>query len=333
MSHITNFEDIQKMDSTDTIYHSVVSDMEPGVVYTIDPGKGYTNRMNRTTMRLNRQLKMSMACNIIIGILFLAVCVFSFIKFNELNESFEKLSKQYNEIIIARTNAVSAKTIVYDKLESYYAHPIEINVDEYSSEEINVEDDDESDEGVLFIDESLISEEINLEQDSNVEEEEVEEEEVVVPEMFDFIPLDGNLKEYIYTSAINANIPAEVIFSLAWKESIYDADASSGTNDHGLFQINECNFDKLSKIYGYTYSEFCKKIYDPYLNTDCAILILTECRDKYNNDNWHHVLMRYNMGPSGTNELFKKGIYSSKYTRALLAYAKDNFNFTDIELH
>lgn len=155
---------------------------------------------------------------------------------------------------------------------------------------------------------------------------------IELPEKFDTVPLDDAVKAYIYTSAIEANIPPELMFSLAWKESNFNPAAVSASNDHGLFQINKGNFKSLAQIFDCDYDAFCEKIYDPYFNTDCSIYMLARYRNNYINDNWHHVLMHYNMGPSRATELFNQGIYSSYYSRAILSYAKDNFGFTNIEI-
>ena len=150
--------------------------------------------------------------------------------------------------------------------------------------------------------------------------------------MYDYIPLDNELKEYIYWSAVDAGIPPEILFSLAWKESLFKPHVVSKTNDHGLFQMNVINFPRFAKIYGCSEDEFAEMIYDPYISTDCAVRILTELRDNYSNDDWHQVLMRYNLGPTGASRKFKKGIYSTSYTRSIMEYAETKFGFTDIML-
>jgi hypothetical protein len=151
-----------------------------------------------------------------------------------------------------------------------------------------------------------------------------------VPEKFNSVPLDNELKKYIYKSAVDAKIPVEIMFAMAWKESTFNPNAKSSTDDHGLFQINRINFERMAAKFGYTYEEICNKIYDPYVNTDCAVSIIKEYRDNYTNDNWHHVLMRYNMGPGKATSLFNSGVYSSQYSRAIISYAKNNFGFNDI---
>lgn len=151
-------------------------------------------------------------------------------------------------------------------------------------------------------------------------------------EMFDKVPLGDDLIEFIYNSAIENDIPPEIMFALAKVESSYDEHAVSKTNDHGLFQINTCNFKSLAAKLGYTYDELCDKIYDPFVNTKCAIYMLLEFRDKYASDNWHIVLMRYNMGPSGAKKQFDNGVYSTKYTRKIVEYAQSLFGLTDITI-
>lgn len=278
---------------------------EPGSVYTANLETQITfARLRRKNIQLKKQLRFIRICAVILWFMFIGVCVFSCIVFNEYSRKFDDLSKAYEEIIDAQTNNTNKDLINHiNPTTPSNPHSTKDNAD------------------------SIVNNSTNTNENS---EDEVKE--FTFPEMFDFIPLDDELKEYIYTSAIEANIPAEVVFSLAWTESTYRPNVESTTSDHGLFQINEINFERFAEKYGYTYEEFCKKIYDPYVNTDCMIIILTECRDYYNNDNWHHVLMRYNLGPGRTNELFSEGIYSSSHSRTVLNYAEETFGFTDIEL-
>ena len=113
---------------------------------------------------------------------------------------------------------------------------------------------------------------------------------------------------------------------------MYDAEIVSKSDDHGLFQINRFNFKHLAEKLGVTLEEFQKMIYDPYVNTDCMIIILTECRDNYSNQNWHHVLMRYNLGPTNASKSFAEGVYSTWYSQTILDYAEEEFGLTDNEI-
>ena len=295
--------------------------MKPGVMYSINlRSQTEDDLRNRISQLVDRNDKLRhrnadladklRAAKMIMFILFaafIAVTLFACCMLNSFSQKFNELSEKYKQIIASQGDIYTQNEIINDVMSE--VHPLIPSIPFINN----------------ATEETTGSEDVTEEVNETVKE-------YTFPEMFDFIPLDDDLKEYIYTSAINANIPAEVVFSLAWKETTYRPHLKSSTNDHGLFQINEINFEYLAKKLGYTYEEFCEKIYDPYVNTDCMIIILTECRDYYNNDNWHHVLMRYNMGPGRTNELFKEGIYSSKYSRALLEYAAETFGFTDIEL-
>ena len=309
------------MDNINKKYNGEMRQMEPGVVYTIKLRNENYSKKRHSRISLNTLLRITSLLMIIGCIVLIGACIISERKFNKLSSDLENLISEHEEINNASNTIVNSNSIINSALSNYYEfQKVNTTIENDSIPAVGTDSD--------FIEDTTVSEEII--EDAVEPEEEVKKS--ILPEKFDFIPLDVELKEYIYISAVNANIPAEILFSIAWRESTFNPEAKSGTNDHGLFQINECNFDTLSKEYGYTYDEFCEKIYDPYVNTDCSIYILTECRDDYNNSNWHHVLMRYNMGPRRTDELFKEGTWSSKYSRSIIAYAAETFNFTDIEL-
>lgn len=304
-----------------------VDDMEPGVIYTVEPGKDLVLKLRRENRKLKRELSKMKLINIVVGILFLAVCAFSCFKFNQLTKDFQELSKNYDGIINARNTISYNAELIDGKYSDYatYAETLRSDI-------------------TIDIPELIIPTHTNNSSDDEPKTTDIEEDDIPttetpiveattsIPSKFDVVPLDDSLKEYIYNKAIENDIPPEVLFSMAWKESTYSATAKSGTNDHGLFQINECNFSNYAAKYGYTYAEFCEKIYDPYVNTDTAVDIIVNCRDSYVNNNWHHVLMRYNMGPAGASEQFNKGVYSTSYSRDILNYASSTFGFTDIEL-
>lgn len=145
-----------------------------------------------------------------------------------------------------------------------------------------------------------------------------------LPEKFMQLPLESEVITHIYESAVEANIPPEILFSIAWRESTFNPQAKSGTNDHGLFQINEINFNWLSQALEVNFEE---NVYDPFTNTDGSVYILTNYISRYRNEDWHHVLMRYNLGPGGASKLIKEGTNSTAYSRAILEYAEETFGF------
>ena len=175
---------------------------------------------------------------------------------------------------------------------------------------------------------------LNIETAYAAEPEEIEEEiiEPSIPEKYSNIPLEDSLKEYIYDTAIESDIPPEILFSIAWKESNFNIDSISATNDYGLFQINQINFNNLAANMNMDYQSFSNNIDDPYLNTKCAVKIITDCKDKYNNDNWHQVLMRYNMGPAGAERNMQNGMYSSNYSRRIIDHAVTEYGLVNISL-
>lgn len=284
----------------DYVYEPVVEDMEPGVVYQIN--NPAVRKLEKKVKKYKRYyMKWKMAA-IALAIFSLCVLFFSILKFAQLNASFEELSEKY-EIMNERFDTTS---MMLTNLKNTAALP---QTDEPNSVEILEE-------------EEVVEETTPTPESTTV----VPEATATIPTMYDYIPLDNNLKSYIIEKATAAGIPSEVMFAMAWKESSFNPNAKSGTNDHGLFQINEINFARLAEHF--SLSNIYTQIYDPYVNTDCAIYILSECKNNYHNDNWHHVLMRYNQGPAGAQNSFNSGVYSSNYSREALQYAAENFGFS-----
>lgn len=278
--------------------------------------KTNTNTYNFIKRRVRRNAKQSlMQARILNGILsatLIIVYIFAIANSRELNASLNELSAKY-ENLSEKYQSVKTETII-------------VTVENRNKENVNTTVSVAGRYENLGT--TITPETVVIEETSSTSEEPMD----IVPDKFNDIPLDEDLKEYIYTSAIEADIPAEIMFSMAWKESRYNPDAKSNTSDHGLFQINEINFSRLAKQFGYTEDEFEEKIYDPYLNTDCAIYIISECRDKYSNTNWHHVLMRYNLGPTGASKQFASGKYSTTYSRDIVSHAQNTFKLADISL-
>jgi soluble lytic murein transglycosylase-like protein len=142
---------------------------------------------------------------------------------------------------------------------------------------------------------------------------------------YDAVPLAPRLQNYIIGQCDQNDIPKEIVFALAWKESTFNPAASSTTRDHGLFQINEINFEHLSEKF--EVDDIIGNIYDAEFNTDCAIQLLRECINEFGTSDWHTVLMAYNMGRTGARNALKQGIYSTKYSRAILTYAEKELGF------
>ena len=291
----------------DYTYEPVVEDMEAGVVYQIN--NPAVRKLEKKVKKYKRYYMKWKIVAITLVIFFLCIMFFSIFKLIQLNASFEELSEKYeimNERFDTTSAAADATGMMLTNLKNSAALPQtdKPNSIEILEEEEVVEETTPTPESTTVVPEATAS----------------------IPTMYDYIPLDNNLKSYIIEKATAAGIPSEVMFAMAWKESSFNPNAKSGTNDHGLFQINEVNFARLAEHFDL--SDIYTQIYDPYINTDCSIFILSECKNNYHNDNWHHVLMRYNQGPSGAQNSFNSGVYSSNYSRAALQYAAENFGFS-----
>lgn len=122
--------------------------------------------------------------------------------------------------------------------------------------------------------------------------------------------------ELVETMAImcqNYDVPLALVLAVAEQESRFNPDAVSGTSDFGLMQINRVNHGWLRQ---------CG--IDPLThrgNIEAGCLMLSNVVKKY--ADYNLALMAYNCGEGGANRLWKQGIYSTAYSRSVMArYAK-----------
>ena len=120
-------------------------------------------------------------------------------------------------------------------------------------------------------------------------------------------------KAVAYYSAIY-RVDSKLVLAVIDGESEGNPDAinrnKNGSTDHGLMQINSCNHEWLSKELGIT------DFHDPVQNIQAGTYILSLLTAKY--DNYHWVLMAYNMGEKRTRELWRQGIRTSRYSRKIM---------------
>lgn len=102
-----------------------------------------------------------------------------------------------------------------------------------------------------------------------------------------------------------------LVLALMWVESRYDVSAISRTNDYGLMQINKSNHGWLSKDLGI--SDFL----DAEQNIKAGVYMLSNYLLKY--EDTHKALMAYNMGTRGASKHWNKGVYTSAYSRKVVA--------------
>ena len=137
--------------------------------------------------------------------------------------------------------------------------------------------------------------------------------EVAKPEMKYYdVPLSTELQDYISSVCSTYNVPCELIYGIIEVESNFRADTVSDTNDYGLMQINKCNHEWLSATLGVS------NFLDPKENILCGIYIISEHLEK-TDGNVELALMRYNCGANGAKRLWEQGIYSTSYTKKVVA--------------
>lgn len=125
----------------------------------------------------------------------------------------------------------------------------------------------------------------------------------------DDIVTDGNLLDYDLQVTMQAcceeyGVPYALALAVADVESRFDPDASSGTNDYGLMQINEVN-------HGWLMEEGIDPM-TPTGNIEAGVLILSQHLTKYGDP--EKALMAYNCGPSGAKRLWDAGTYRTDYS-------------------
>lgn len=119
---------------------------------------------------------------------------------------------------------------------------------------------------------------------------------------------------YFYEKGKEYGIPGEILQAIAQKESGYNPNAISSTNDHGLMQINSCNFTFLR-------SKGVTDFYDPYQSIDAACYLLENIMIEVGREDWNLILMSYNMGVSKAKKIYNSGKITS-YAMEVLQIAQ-----------
>ncbi len=127
------------------------------------------------------------------------------------------------------------------------------------------------------------------------------------------IPLSKELQLYTYTRCVDYGTADhyELVLAMMWQESNFTPDTISKTNDYGIMQINVCNHEWLMDVLGTT------NFLDVYQNIDAGTYIISKLLLKYEDE--HKALMAYNMGERGASLNWEAGIYTSSYSREIIA--------------
>ncbi len=130
----------------------------------------------------------------------------------------------------------------------------------------------------------------------------------------DDIVTDGNLLAYDLQETMQAcceeyGVPYALALAVADVESRFDPDATSGTNDYGLMQINQVN-----------HGWFLEQDIDPMTytgNIEAGVMLLGDYLTAYGEPEL--AVMAYNCGPSGAQSLWASGTYSTEHSRKVMA--------------
>ena len=132
------------------------------------------------------------------------------------------------------------------------------------------------------------------------------------------VPLSDDLQDHIALLCEKHHIDPAIVTAMIYRESTYRASVmGDGGKSYGLMQVQKRwhgeRMDRLS----------VDDLLDPFQNVTVGIDILSDLIDSYDG-NVEKALVAYNMGASGAyKNLFSKGIYSSKYSRAVLSKAEE----------
>ena len=131
--------------------------------------------------------------------------------------------------------------------------------------------------------------------------------------IFESEKLSADMQKLVMSKAAKYDIPGELVMALCWRESGYNPKLISSTNDYGLCQINKMNFRYFNKCLGRELDYF-----NPADSLEACGYLLNSLVKKYGDDDWHYILMCYNMGEGGARKQVRRGVYSTKYSRFIM---------------
>lgn len=134
----------------------------------------------------------------------------------------------------------------------------------------------------------------------------------------DDIVTDGNLLDHDLQVTMQAcceeyGVPYALALAVADVESRFDLDAASSTNDYGLMQINKVN-------HGWLLEQGIDPM-TPAGNIEAGVLFLSDYLTAYGDPEL--AIMAYNCGPSGAQNLWAAGTYSTDHSRKVM----DRFDY------
>lgn len=125
------------------------------------------------------------------------------------------------------------------------------------------------------------------------------------------VPLSFDLQDYLFSECLSKKVSVDLVLALIDVESAFNPNRISKTNDYGLMQINICHKDFLRNTLQVT------DLLDEKQNIKAGVYMLSGIVNKYGDVN--QALMVYNRGEAGAKKLWNSGVYSTVYSRNVIA--------------
>lgn len=122
--------------------------------------------------------------------------------------------------------------------------------------------------------------------------------------VYDEIPLDTDIQEYMHKLCDDLSISYAFALAMMESESSFNAEASGDSgNSIGYMQINKCNWQRMEEEYGLD-------VHDPKDNIAAGLYIMRELFEE--DEDPYRVILCYKAGKSKGTELYESGIFKGK---------------------
>lgn len=147
---------------------------------------------------------------------------------------------------------------------------------------------------------------------------------------YELIDLSKEIQYFLWEQSLFHGLDYEMLLALIFHESSFRTDIVSyntnGTYDTGLMQVNSGNQELLESNLG-VLNLMC-----PYDNIQAATWYIAYVRDKYNPVDMHHLLMMYNMGPTGARRARENGNLTSQFSRKIINTRENLLTYSTVVL-
>lgn len=122
--------------------------------------------------------------------------------------------------------------------------------------------------------------------------------------VYDEIPLDADIQEYMHKLCDELSISYAFALAMMESESSFNAEASGDSgNSIGYMQINKCNWARMEEEYGLD-------VHDPKDNIAAGLYIMRELFEE--DEDPYRVILCYKAGKSKGTELYESEIFKGK---------------------